>query len=146
MGFALGAFLTLVFRLVRDLGVLSQDFAVIYIFSAGYLTNAVAESMHTSGIIACLFSGMTMGIYLRPSLEPEVSERTEVYLETAAKVADLTVFIMVGITTALIKSGRGCRFGFFLFFCVLGRIAAIGVCALICNGIRAVRGEDALIT
>lgn len=147
LGFMLGAFLTLLYRGIKETGRISTEFAVIFVFASGYFTNGVAESMHCSGIIACLFSGMTMCIYLKPNMVEGAKDATDAYLDTAAKLADLTVFVMVGVTTALIKSPRGCKFGgYLILFCLLGRAASVGICALLGNGIRAFRRQAPLFT
>lgn len=148
LGFLVGAVVTRLYGWIRRLGPNTAEFSVLFIFSSAYLTNAVAECAHCSGIIACLFSGITMGVYLKPHLgSEEVEQQTDSYLESAAKMADLTVFVMVGITTSLINSNRGTKFGILLFvFCLIGRAASVGLCAGLCNMVRKLRGEDPLFT
>ena len=39
---------------------------ILYIMASAYVIYAVAEKLHSSGIIATLFGSMLMGIYARP--------------------------------------------------------------------------------
>mmetsp|Transcript_24563 Transcript_24563/g.56655 ORF Transcript_24563/g.56655 Transcript_24563/m.56655 type:complete len:635 (+) Transcript_24563:96-2000(+) len=112
----------------------SHSFKYIFVLSAGYFVNGIAESLEYSGIIACLFAGITMSIYLRPLMGEKEYKRAGEHLQILAEFGDLTVFIMVGVTTAFLKSAHGVTFGIFLFFfCLIGRAISVAPCALICN-------------
>jgi len=145
LGFIGGSLMVVLFRAVKLLAQQedgghtvsvdeSTSFEVVFLVGCAYLINAVAECFHTSGIIACLFGGITMGIYLRPHLSTLAEEHATYYITTAAETADLTVFIMVGVTTALIKSSKGFRFGaYLLLFCIVGRAVTVMFCGGLCN-------------
>jgi len=138
-GFLVACFMVLAYRCLDHWthGHISPSFKMIYVISAGYFVNAVAESVEYSGIIACLFAGLTMSMYLRPLLGEQDYKRAGDHLQILAEFGDLTVFIMVGITTALLKSTLGVKFGCFLFiFCIIGRAMSVAPCALICNACR----------
>jgi len=158
IGFIAGAILVMLFRGVRLLGrhqggedhgteeEEGSSFEVVYVLGSAYFINAVAESFHMSGIIACLFGGITMGIYIRPHMSVIGEQHATYYITTAAETADLTVFIMVGVTTALIKSSKGFRFGaFLLLFCLVGRALTVAICGLSCNGLHRARFGGALM-
>mmetsp|Transcript_15186 Transcript_15186/g.34628 ORF Transcript_15186/g.34628 Transcript_15186/m.34628 type:complete len:641 (-) Transcript_15186:51-1973(-) len=145
IGFGVACVLVSLYRGLHHYGHLSSSFKFLYVLSSAYLTNAVAESMHHSGIIACLFSGITMSIYLRPQLGEEDYKRAGQHLQLLAEFADLAVFIMVGVTTALLKSTNGIKFGTYLFFfAIAGRALSVFPCAGICNSIRVCLREPAL--
>jgi len=113
---------------------ISHSFKIIYVLSAGYFVNGIAETFEYSGIIACLFSGLTLSIYLRPLMGEKEYKRAGEHLQILAEFGDITVFLMVGVTTAFLKSTHGVRFGTFLFiFCIIGRALSVAPCALICN-------------
>jgi sodium/hydrogen exchanger 8 len=148
VGFVGGTVLVMLFRGVKVLANREEEhaldestsFEAVYLLACAYLINAVAECGHMSGIIACLFGGITMGIYLRPHLSRLAEQHATYYISTAAETADLTVFIMVGVTTALIKSSKGFRFGaFLLLFCIVGRAVTVLLCGGICNVLHRAR-------
>eukprot|EP00746_Dinoflagellata_sp_MGD_P162786 gnl/MRDRNA2_/MRDRNA2_90503_c0_seq1.p1 gnl/MRDRNA2_/MRDRNA2_90503_c0~~gnl/MRDRNA2_/MRDRNA2_90503_c0_seq1.p1 ORF type:complete len:651 (-),score=80.07 gnl/MRDRNA2_/MRDRNA2_90503_c0_seq1:167-2119(-) len=154
IGFLMGALLVMLFRAVKQVaqgphsGEVERgtSFETLYVMGSAYLINAVAECWHMSGIIACLFGGITMGIYLRAHMSAQAEENTTYYIGTASETADLTVFIMVGVTTALIKSSRGFRFGaFLLLFCLVGRAITVFTCGGICNVLHKARFGGALM-
>jgi NhaP-type Na+/H+ or K+/H+ antiporter len=155
IGFLMGALLVMLFRAVKQVAqghhgpeVVERgtSFEVLYVMGSAYLINAVAECCHMSGIIACLFGGITMGIYLRAHMSPQAEENTTYYIGTASETADLTVFIMVGVTTALIKSSRGFCFGaFLLLFCIVGRAITVFSCGSLCNVVHKARFGVALM-
>lgn len=116
---------------------------MLFIFSCAYLTNAIAESMHLSGIIACLFCGVLMGTYAKQLLTQHGRNMTDHYLHVCAHLADQTVFVGVGITTALLQSGRGMRFGVILFFmCLFGRALGTLGCGALCNAVHSIAGHS----
>merc|ERR1719487_2248864 len=132
VGLAVAFLLVGAFRLckLRD----ARTFEVLYVFASAYLINSVAEMVHMSGIIACLFGGMFMGIYLRPLMSFRGNGLASYYLKTGATMADLTVFIMVGFTVSLIESTNGTRFGLILVgICLIARFFATMFCGGICN-------------
>mmetsp|Transcript_48802 Transcript_48802/g.116012 ORF Transcript_48802/g.116012 Transcript_48802/m.116012 type:complete len:660 (-) Transcript_48802:190-2169(-) len=144
-GFVVAISMVLLYRALHHFGHLSSSFKFIFIISSAYLTNAVAESLHHSGIIACLFSGITMSIYLRPHVGEEDYKRAGDHLQLLAEFADLAVFIMVGVTTALLKSPNGLKFGCYLFvFAIVGRAISVFPCSGLSNAIRMCLREPAL--
>jgi sodium/hydrogen exchanger 8 len=155
IGFIMGSLLVMMFRGVKQVAEghdqkgqetdRGTTFEVMYVLGSAYLINAVAECLHMSGIIACLFGGITMGIYIRAHMSPAAEQNTTYYIGTASESADLTVFIMVGVTTALIKSSKGFRFGaLLLLFCLVGRFATVFTCGSMCNVVHRARFGGAL--
>ena len=56
-----------------------------------------AEGMALSGIVAILFCGVVMGLYVRPGLSPAAAQLTHDLYETLAKVAETFVFNYIGM-------------------------------------------------
>lgn len=149
IGVVMGALLVMLLRAVKIVAKREDghanaehdtNFEVVFVLGSAYFINAVAECVHMSGIIACLFGGVTMGIYLRPHLSKSAEDHATYYIATASETADLTVFIMVGVTTALIKSSNGFRFGAILIlFCIVGRAITVFICGGLCNVLHRAR-------
>lgn len=158
IGFMVGTSLVILFRAVKQVVEHEGDapqkapdtgtsFEVLFVLGSAYLINAVAECLHMSGIIACLFGGVTMGIYLRAHMSKRAEENTSYYIGTAGETADITVFIMVGVTTALIKSTKGFNFGAcLLLFCIVGRLITVFACGGLCNALHRARNGGALMS
>jgi len=109
----------------------------LYIVASAWLIFAAAEGSNLSGIIANLCAGSIFRMYGGKHLEAEGLERTSEFLEVFAHMMDSLVFILCGVSTALIRSLRGLKFALFGFIlCLVGRALSTSSCAAVCNGIK----------
>lgn len=114
----------------------------LYIVASAWLIFAAAEGSAYSGIIANLCAGSIFRMYGAQHLDEEGLERTNEFLEVSAHMMDSLVFILCGISTALIHSLRGLKFAIFGFtLCLIGRAISTSSCAVVVNGIKAVMKE-----
>lgn len=109
----------------------------LYIVACAWLIFAAAESSGFSGIIANLCAGSIFRMYGAMHLLEEGLHRTDEFLEVCAHLMDSCVFILCGISTALMNSWRGLKFGVYAFFlCEIGRAISTSSCAVACNSVK----------
>jgi hypothetical protein len=95
-----------------------------------------------SGIITALFCGILMRAYATPHLTVEGRLLASFLLKQIASLADLAVFLFIGIALVFIDS-NGLIFGLVLMgFCVVGRIVAVVPLAVLTNGIKSAVGRS----
>jgi len=113
---------------------------ILVIFVSCYLTYALAESVHLSGIIAEIFCSLVMGIYMKPHLSVEGSVLSSFFLTQIAQLADSAVFLLVGVSVAQLTI-KGWAFGLWtMLFCLIARACSVFPIAYIVNGLKAARG------
>jgi len=115
---------------------------ILYVWTCAFFVFSLAESLHFSGIIANLFSGILFGIYGRRHLSDEGQHIADSYLKLSAATADNAVFVLCGTSTALMQSTRGMVFGLIaVVLCLLARICSVAPCGLIVHAMKRVQGE-----
>mmetsp|Transcript_115572 Transcript_115572/g.222715 ORF Transcript_115572/g.222715 Transcript_115572/m.222715 type:complete len:656 (+) Transcript_115572:88-2055(+) len=113
---------------------------ILVIFVSCYLTYAIAETVGMSGIIANMFSGILMGIYMRPHLSAEGSLLATFFLQQVAMLADACVFLLVGLSVVQLTS-KGWYFGLWvMLFCLVGRFASTFPVGFLVNFIKEIVG------
>lgn len=129
LGLALGVIYVLTIRFT-ELGH-STSLSTMFIFFSCFFTYNIAEVLSQSGIIAVLFCGMLMGGYASPHLSRESTMMTSFLLKQISSVADMMVFLFVGLA-AVYTSMNGLQLGcWIMLFCLLGRaVATIPIGAL----------------
>merc|ERR1719174_2387078 len=116
---------------------------ILVIFVSCYLTYALAESVHLSGIIAEIFCSLVMGIYMKPHLSVEGSVLSSFFLTQIAQLADSAVFLLVGVSVAQLTI-KGWAFGLWtMLFCLIARACSVFPIAYIVNGLKVARGMAA---
>jgi len=135
LGLGLGIVYVLVLRFVHMRH--SQALEILFIAMSCFLTFAIAEGVcHLSGIMAVLFCSIFMGIYARPHLSREGSMLTTFYIKQCATLADLGVFLLVGINVVNVDS-KGLSFSLWvMLFCLVARAVSTFPLGLMANGIK----------
>jgi len=112
--------------------------AVLYIFFSCFFVYNFTESVcEQSGIIAVLFAGMLMGGYATPHLSAEGTMLTSFLLKQSATIADMVVFMFVGVSVVYVKPGAGLGLGLWVsFFCLVGRLVATVPLGILSNAIK----------
>jgi len=108
-----------------------------------YLTYALAETLHFSGIIAVTFTSLVMAVYMRPLLSNDGFNATTFFVKQIATLADSAVFLVVGVS-AVHLTPHGLNLGIYVgLFCLLARLVATVPTAYLVNGLKAARGTAA---
>jgi len=120
---------------------------VLYVWACAFFVFALAESLHFSGIIANLFSGIIFGIYGRHHLSKHGQGICDTYLKLSAATADNCVFVLCGTSTAMMNSTRGYVFGLIAVgLCLVARVLSVLPCGVVVNGIKHLQGEPNHLT
>jgi len=120
----------------------SPDLTVMALTVTPFFTYVATEILGLSGIIATLFCGMFMNVHLKPHLEMHVISTTDFQLKQIASVADMTVFLLVGIAVCLLEGHA--FFGFTSIIagaCLLGRFLATFPLGGVVNLLKYMRGK-----
>ncbi|KYR02930.1 Na-H exchanger [Tieghemostelium lacteum] len=70
----------------------------IYVLVSAYLSHAIADSLHLSGILSCFFGGMVMAQYTYILLSEDSKEIIVKILRIYSFIAEIIVFVYIGIT------------------------------------------------
>ncbi|CAK0851424.1 unnamed protein product, partial [Prorocentrum cordatum] len=117
----------------------SVTIQIMFIVVSCFLTYALAESIHMSGIIAVLFCAITMGIYARPHLTIEGAALASFVLKQAGMLADMAVFLFVGAAVTMIDT-KGMLFSIIVMAaCLVGRAMAVYPLGALVNCIKRCR-------
>ncbi|CAE7838953.1 Slc9a8 [Symbiodinium sp. CCMP2592] len=121
----------------------SQLMEILYIMASAYVMYAVAEKLHSSGIIATLFGSMLMGIYAKPHLSDEGNLLATFFVKGMATLADTFTFLIVGVGAVAVCGERASwKFSLWvMLFCIIGRIAAVLPCGGIVNATKTAIGR-----
>jgi len=131
VGIGLAIIYTLTLRAIRLQH--SQFLEILYISTSAYLTFALSEKLHCSGIIATLFCSMTMGIYTKSHLSNEGQLLASFFVKGFATMADTGIFLLVGVQVLAANSLSLTLSCWVIAFCLLGRFAAVLLCGLAVN-------------
>jgi NhaP-type Na+/H+ or K+/H+ antiporter len=115
-----------------------------FILLMGYFAYMAAECLHVSGVVAVLFTGISLNHFVRPLLSTEGKDFSEGTIRVLAEIADLTTFFQVGLDAALtmgtregIDSSADAAFlGFLSVGCFVGRAVGIFVLGGVINYFR----------
>jgi NhaP-type Na+/H+ or K+/H+ antiporter len=115
-----------------------------FILLMGYFAYMAAECLHISGVVAVLFTGISLNHFVRPLLSTEGKDFSEGTIRVLAEIADLTTFFQVGLDAALtmgtregIDSSADAAFlGFLTVGCFVGRAVGIFVLGGVVNYFR----------
>jgi len=144
LGPFLGVVLTWIFRAIRQHALVVVE--VVYIFVSCYLSYSLAEVLSLSGIITTMCTACLMGIYMRPLMTLEGFTSATSSVRAAASLADMLIFIMVGLMVTLKYEGANMAFGWsLLLFCAGARVLVVypmtSAANFICRHIGAVGPE-----
>lgn len=140
LGLALGTVYVLIIRFSRMKA--TPAAAILFIFASCFFTFGFAEHVCSmSGIITVLFCAIMLRAYATPHLTVEGRLLASFLLKQMASLADMTVFVFVGIALVF-ASSHGLLFGVALMgFCILGRVLATVPLGLVTNGIKMAVGK-----
>mmetsp|Transcript_74821 Transcript_74821/g.231269 ORF Transcript_74821/g.231269 Transcript_74821/m.231269 type:complete len:597 (+) Transcript_74821:21-1811(+) len=139
-GLLVASLLVLLLRMARLPGNTIPE--TLYIIASAWLVFSAAEGSGFSGIIANLCAGSIFRMYGAMHLDDEGLARTDEFLEVSAHMMDSLVFILCGVSTALIDSWRGLKFAAFGFaLCLVGRALSTSTCAAASNAVKALARE-----
>jgi len=137
-----GAFLGCVYTIIARGADMRQNKKgqILVIFASCYLTYALAESFHLSGIIAETFCSLVMGVYMRPHLSNEGCVLTTFFMKQVSTLADTAVFLVVGVSVVQLTP-HGWKLGLWIsLFCLIARFVSTFPIAYMVNGLKAARG------
>eukprot|EP00931_Biecheleriopsis_adriatica_P059397 TRINITY_DN35542_c0_g1_i1.p1 TRINITY_DN35542_c0_g1~~TRINITY_DN35542_c0_g1_i1.p1 ORF type:complete len:591 (-),score=71.15 TRINITY_DN35542_c0_g1_i1:270-2042(-) len=132
LGVALGGVYILILRCAQMKS--APVLEILFIFTSCFFTFAFAEHIcGMSGIITVLFCGMMLRAYATPHLTVEGRLLASFLLKQAASLADMVVFLFVGVALVYINQ-IGLLFGLALMgFCIVSRIIAVVPLGLMTN-------------
>jgi len=115
-----------------------------FILLMGYFAYMAAECLHISGVVAVLFTGISLNHFVRPLLSTEGKDFSEGTIRVLAEIADLTTFFQVGLDAALTMGTRegidssadAALLGFLTVGCFVGRAVGIFVLGGVVNYFR----------
>mmetsp|Transcript_14888 Transcript_14888/g.32155 ORF Transcript_14888/g.32155 Transcript_14888/m.32155 type:complete len:648 (-) Transcript_14888:42-1985(-) len=121
LGVALGGLFCIVLR-ISKIG-LSTSMSALFILTSAFFAYNLSESIcNKSGIITNLFMAIVMGGYAPAHLTAEGTMMTSFLLKQMASLADMFVFLFVGIAVVYVQV-NGLTFGLWvLLFCMVGRL------------------------
>lgn len=110
----------------------------LYIGIGGYLVYILADTLELSGIIAGLFAGIVFRRYGAQHFSTDEGEnRASDTFEVLSHLMETGVFVMCGISTALLKNLNGFYFGMCaVLLCIFSRFVVVIVCSLGCNVLK----------
>eukprot|EP00929_Paragymnodinium_shiwhaense_P093766 TRINITY_DN5402_c0_g1_i1.p1 TRINITY_DN5402_c0_g1~~TRINITY_DN5402_c0_g1_i1.p1 ORF type:complete len:680 (-),score=106.01 TRINITY_DN5402_c0_g1_i1:202-2241(-) len=120
----------------------SPSFGVSIIGMTSWCIYVLAEGLCSlSGIIASLFCGISMAVYLKPFLESKTEALASYQLKQQAVMADTCIFLLVGIAFALLGTPHNLTFSCLVAgLCLVGRAVAVYPLGLIVNAVKRYRG------
>eukprot|EP00928_Gymnodinium_smaydae_P086714 TRINITY_DN71159_c0_g1_i1.p1 TRINITY_DN71159_c0_g1~~TRINITY_DN71159_c0_g1_i1.p1 ORF type:complete len:603 (-),score=126.65 TRINITY_DN71159_c0_g1_i1:112-1920(-) len=135
LGLGFGVLYILILRFAKMR--FSPSLEILFIFLSCFNSYAFAEHVcEMSGIITVLFQGMIMGTYATPHLTQEGALLCNFLLKQMASLADMMVFLFVGLGLVF-ETSTGLTFGFcVMFFCLVGRAVAVAPLGVLCNAIK----------
>lgn len=97
--FLIGCTLACVYLLIFRFGEMhhAPRLEILFLTISAYLTFAVAEVLHMSGIVATIFCGVILGIYARPHLSYQGSLLSNYCMKQVASMCDMCVFLLTGV-------------------------------------------------
>lgn len=115
-----------------------------YILAMGYVSYMAAEACLLSGVVAVLFTGISMNHFIRPLLTKEGKRFSEGTIKVLSQTSDTSIFFQVGLDMGLtvaskrgIDTGKdGALLGWVIFSVLLGRAITVGVLGIIANYYR----------
>lgn len=141
LGVVLGFLLMLITRMSRLTH--STSNCVLFMFLSSFFIYSFAErACGMSGIITVLFGAMFASAFAKYQFSGEVNMFCAFTLKQAANMADMVVFLMVGIT-AVYCDVQGLVFGLLVCaFCLVGRAAAVIPLAFLTNLCKEIYRRD----
>lgn len=102
-----------------------------------YLSFALSESMHLSGIVAVLTAGIIMNHYAQKNLSEKARPFVKNLLVSISKMADSIIFFLVGLNIVLFSTAFNAEFSFLVFgLCLIGRFCNIAPLTCCVNRFR----------
>mmetsp|Transcript_69172 Transcript_69172/g.165864 ORF Transcript_69172/g.165864 Transcript_69172/m.165864 type:complete len:590 (-) Transcript_69172:49-1818(-) len=139
LGFLLSCFLVVLLRFATNAEHFTSE--VIYIASCAWFIYAMAEALHTSGIIANLVAGSVFKLYGSHHLTVAGRQPTENALRVGGEMCDTMVFMICGVCCGMLTPGKGLPFiGFSIVLCLMARGVSVSLCAAVSNGIKRLYG------
>jgi len=114
----------------------SKAMEILFVLMSSFLTYSLAESFYLSGIIAVLFCSVIMGIYARPHLSVEGSLLASFFIREAAMLADMCVFLLVGVDAVLVDMTSLDFALWVMLFCLISRACSIFPLGMLVNAIK----------
>jgi len=115
----------------------SPDMGVNVLCMVSWLSFGLAELVDLSGIIATLFCAIVLSAFLKPKLEPATCAMANFQLRQNAALADMSIFMLVGVFVCLL--GRSSSLGFSVLVvacCLVARACAIFPLGLLVNCVK----------
>lgn len=115
-----------------------------FILTAGYLSYMAAESVHLSGVVSVLFTGISLNHFVRPLMDSEGKNFSEGTVRVLADVADMACFFQVGLDMALTfgtnrgldTKGDAALLGFVLLAVMISRAVSVFGLSMVLNYYR----------
>jgi NhaP-type Na+/H+ or K+/H+ antiporter len=140
MGAAVSASLVLLMRAAHLPG--RTKALTLYIGIGGYLVFTLADTLNLSGIIAGLFSGIVFRRYGGQHFTEEGENRATDTFEVLSHLMETGVFVMCGVSTALVKNLNGFFFGITaVLLCLIARIVVVVLCSCACNVLKSLNDD-----
>lgn len=107
----------------------------IYVCQCAFVSYSIGEYVGMSGIIVTLFSGLMMGVYAEHMVEDHAS--VKVFIYNMARMADLLMFIIIGLSLVLVDDYDGLGLGLLtIVFCFISRAIMITLLVPVVNIVK----------
>ena len=103
----------------------------IVVLGLAYLSYLIADALEMSGIIAIVFCGLTMRHYTEKNMSKETNISLHHISSLMALVAEMTIFVMLGIETTRIKWLEHWYWKFTLTTLIIIEVSRLGVTFLL---------------
>jgi len=141
LGGCLGVFFSLLLKVCRVRG--RGPLETAYVFLCAYGGFSLGEFVGMSGIIVTLFGGLVQGVYTSRIIEDKVS--VDSFLNSAARIADLIMFIIIGSSCFMLDDWPGVKLGLWtILFCFIARAIMIATLVPLVNLVKRARGYEVL--
>lgn len=143
-----GALAMILVKLLR-LGGVHHDHMVqiLFMFVSAYFIYLSALTLGLSGVIANLFAGMVFGLYGSLHLDERGQHEADIVLEVIGRFADDAIFLLCGVSIALVSSALEFRFAFFVMVSLfVARAVVVFSCCSVSNGMNRCVGDSGRIT
>lgn len=122
---------------------LGHDLERCIVILAGFASYMITEAAHCSGVVAALFTGIAVGAWALPNVDPSSRTFNLSLLRVFSKMSDSTVFLLMGVMLPMIVQLRThWKTAFALLIAsVIGRFCAVYFSAFLINPFRDKRSK-----
>jgi len=138
-GLIIGVFFGIITAFVSRFTHIMHELEPLIVLMIAYASYLVADMLEMSGIIAVVFAGVTMRWYVETNMNPNTLKALHVATKMLAVLAEMTIFVVLGIYAATANWADNFHWRFSLIvlaFCTIWRPVVVVVLTGILNHFR----------